>query len=310
MDLIVFAGTSEGRRLYDFCAERRIDALFCVATDYGRETLCAPSGVSSAGSSAGGDAEPSDHQHMRELCKPKIRVGRMEAKDMETLFRTENPRLVIDATHPYAVQATENIQAAVERYVRAEGAEKQLYCRVRRETREREEASAESSVERFADMAQAIDYLNGTRGNVLVATGSREMDTLCKLDAYAERAYVRILPNPDILQAFLDRGFPPGHMICMQGPFTEELNLALMRQCGIRYLLTKQSGAAGGYPEKRRAAQEAGVKLLVLQPPREDAAGCSVEEAQEMILERLAPRGAGGSMRESAAEHTGRKRRL
>ena len=38
-DVIVFAGTSEGRQLYGFCADKGIDALFCVATDYGREVL-------------------------------------------------------------------------------------------------------------------------------------------------------------------------------------------------------------------------------------------------------------------------------
>lgn len=266
MNLIVFAGTSEGRQLYEFCAGHGIEAVFCVATDYGREVL-----------PAGND----------KLCKLKIRVGRMERGDMEEFFRREKPCLIIDATHPYAARATENIRAAARRYARSAGIDGEVYCRVRRET---EAVREETGAEYFADMAQAAARLDETEGRILVTTGSREMDVLCKLKNYAERVYVRILPNPEILRAFLDRGFLPDHMICMQGPFTEETNLALLRQFGIRCLLTKRSGAAGGYAEKCRAAQAAGVSLFVVLPPGEDAAGCSVEEAQERILRCLRER--------------------
>lgn len=269
-DVIVFAGTSEGRRLYGFCADKGIDALFCVATDYGREVL---------------DSEETDRCkrteefHDIKLCKLKIHTGRMTKEEMEALFLREKPRLVIDATHPYAAQATEHIRGAAERYGKAQNMEEQVYCRVLRQLQE--SAMPDSSA--FADMARAVAYLNSTEGSILVTTGSKGMDELCKLKDYAKRAYVRILPNPDILRQYLDRGFPAGHMICMQGPFTEEMNRAVMEQYNIRYLLTKQSGAAGGYPEKCRAAQAVGVELVTVLPPKETE-GCSVEEAEELII--------------------------
>ena len=37
---IIFAGTSEGRLLYEFCEQHQIGAVFCVATEYGKEMLC------------------------------------------------------------------------------------------------------------------------------------------------------------------------------------------------------------------------------------------------------------------------------
>ena len=289
-DLIVFAGTSEGRLLYDFCAEHKMAALFCVATDYGRETL-ETRNVERCRAAETWNVEPDRASGTRndKLCKlehrPEIRTGRLDREEMAALFRREQPRLVIDATHPYAVLATENIRAAALRYAKEAGSGEDVYCRVRRETGAA--AAEERGAERFADMARAVAYLNGTRGNVLVTTGSKDVDELCKLKDYAGRAYVRILPHPEILRCFLDRGFAPAHMLCMQGPFTEETNLALLRQYDIRYLLTKRSGAAGGYPEKCRAAQVAGVKLLVVLPPDEDGEGCSVEEARELIRRRL-----------------------
>ncbi len=257
--LIVFGGTSEGRQLYDFCAERGIPALFCVATDYGYEVL-----------------------HKDRAGRPEVRVGRLTQEEMTALFRAEKPRLVIDATHPYAVQATAHIQGALRRYVPASGTAEPLYCRVGRELGG--PAAADAAV--CADMAQAVAYLNGTEGRILVTTGSKEIEILCKLNNYAERAYVRILPDPDVLKRFLDRGFPAGHMLCMQGPFTEAVNRALLEQYDIRYLLTKQSGKAGGYEEKCRAAEAAGVQPVVILPP-DDTAGCSIEEAQELILRRF-----------------------
>ena len=40
----------------------------------------------------------------------KIRAGRLDEEEMEALIRRENASLVIDATHPYADQATANIR--------------------------------------------------------------------------------------------------------------------------------------------------------------------------------------------------------
>ncbi len=42
----------------------------------------------------------------------------------------------------------------------------------------------------------------------------------------------------------------------MQGTFSYALNRALMEQFAIRFLVTKDGGAAGGFEEKARAAQD------------------------------------------------------
>nr|MDE7284090.1 precorrin-6y C5,15-methyltransferase (decarboxylating) subunit CbiE [Lachnospiraceae bacterium] len=55
----------------------------------------------------------------------------------------------------------------------------------------------------------------------------------------------------------------------MQGPFTEEMNEAIIRQYEISCLVTKESGVPGGYQEKINAAKNTGVKVFVI--------GCSEE---------------------------------
>ena len=67
-----------------------ISHCVCVATDYGREV-------------------------MEKTCFEDVRVGRMDREDMVRFFKeNDSPgeTLVIDATHPYAREATENIRSA------------------------------------------------------------------------------------------------------------------------------------------------------------------------------------------------------
>lgn len=297
-DVIVFAGTSEGRRLYDFCAIRQIDALFSVATEYGREVLRKQ------------ETWGEGHVEEYELCKPTVRTGRLSQEEMARLFIMEKPYMVIDATHPYAVEATAQIRTAVQRYRQEAGIGETVYYRVLRRlsegegTEAHEEAAATLSgshktigktgekpwIRLVEDMPAAVAYLNRTNGNILATTGSKQIDELCKLDGFSQRIYIRILPNPDMLRKCLDRGFMASHMICMQGPFTQEMNEAVMRQYGIRYLLTKQSGLAGGYWEKCRAAQAVGAEVVAISPP-EEAEGYSVEEVEQMIGGRFGRHG-------------------
>lgn len=266
-DVIVFAGTSEGRQLYDFCADRQIEALFSVATEYGRDVLI---DRTSQIDTDNDNIDPG----------VEIAVGRLSQEEMTALFLRENPCIVVDATHPYAVEATANIQSAVEHYRQAAHIEGQVYYRVLRRL---SESIEEKDMIFIPYMSQAVEYLNHTEGNILVTTGSKQINELCKLKEYDRRVFLRILPSPDMLRTCLDSGFPASHMICMQGPFTEELNAAVMRQYNIRYLLTKQSGIAGGFPEKCRAAQAVGAKLVVLTPPSEQE-GVSVAEMKQIIF--------------------------
>ena len=75
-------------------------------------------------------------------------------------------------------------------------------------------------------------------------------------------------------------GIPRRNIVAMQGPFSTDLNAALLRQKDIRFFVTKDGGPAGGFPEKAEAAAQAGVPLLVIAPPEEE--GLSVEEFLEV----------------------------
>jgi precorrin-6Y C5,15-methyltransferase (decarboxylating)/precorrin-6A/cobalt-precorrin-6A reductase len=136
----------------------------------------------------------------------------------------------------------------------------------------------------FPDMDALIGWLNGTTGTVFSALGAKEAAKLATVSNYRERVWLRILPAPEGLAACLDAGFPAHHIICMQGPFPRELNAAMFKAAGACVLLTKESGAAGGFDEKRAAARECGMTVAVLARPRQND-GLTLRELVQRIRE-------------------------
>ena len=88
----------------------------------------------------------------------------------------------------------------------------------------------------------------------------------------------------DSLERCIALGFPPKNIICMQGPFSKEMNVATVHQYHISVLVTKDTGGYGGFREKAEAAREAGCELLVVERPRQEE-GLSLETVQQRLLE-------------------------
>ena len=72
------------------------------------------------------------------------------------------------------------------------------------------------------------------------------------------------------------------NLICMQGPFSAEMNACMMRECGASYLVTKISGKNGGFEEKIEAARRVGARVIAVLPP-ESRSGISMRDAEDVI---------------------------
>ena len=253
-NILIFAGTTEGRQLAEYAVKKGIPCIVSAATEYGEELL-------------ENDLQLRKEKHK----KSELRVihGRMDQQEMEAFFEKEQVGLVIDATHPFAVIVTENIQRACKN----SGIE-YLRC-----LRTNAIAKSDSSVVCVNSVEEAVDYLEQTQGNILITTGSKELDKYTRLTNYKERCYARVLSVlPSVMQS-IDLGFSGKHLIAMQGPFSREMNLALLHQTEAKYFVTKESGKNGGFAEKLEAAEQAGAVLLVIGRPIEE--GLSVEEAEQ-----------------------------
>ncbi|MDO5538483.1 MAG: precorrin-6A reductase [Eubacteriales bacterium] len=260
--LIIFAGTTEGRELAEFLSRRQIPSLVCVATEYGGQLL-------GENEYREVSSRRLDQEEMCRLFEQKTAGGREDGKD--------NELLVVDATHPYAAVVSENIKAACEKT----GAE---YVRLLRPGEkildDSDDAVCVSSVE------EAVEFLKGTQGNVLVTTGSKELAKFTLLDDYQERIFARVLSTPEVAAACAQLGFTGRHLICMQGPFSEEMNTAMLRQFGAKWLVTKESGKTGGFGEKIRAARIAGAKVVLIGRPGEEK-GRSLSQVKSYLAEKI-----------------------
>lgn len=247
--LCVFAGTTEGRRLVELLADAPVEVTACVATEYG-EALLTP----------------------RERLTVSHR--RLTEEEMEALLAQERFDLVVDATHPYAAEVTENIARAC----RGVGVE---YLRLLREA----DALPEGAVY-FPDTEAAVNWLAETEGNILLTTGSKELAKYAALPGFARRVYARVLPMEASLSACRAAGLGPDRIIAMQGPFSREMNAALLGAVSAKYLVTKDTGGTGGFGEKAAAARDAGAVLIVVGRPAQRE-GLGFEETASLLCRRF-----------------------
>lgn len=271
----IFGGTTEGRLLAEYCSREKIEAWVSVASEYGEELLQEELMES-------GKAGNPDLNHNTCLAKKslknvqassviKVLRGRMDRYQMEEFIRNQGIHLVIDATHPHARLVSEEIQEAcgrtgvrLERCLRAEG----------------EQNKARDWVE-VDSIQEAVSFLSSVSGVIFVTTGSKELEALCQIPDYQKRVYARVLPTSNVLKKCEKLGITGSHLIAMQGPFSTEMNTLFLRQTKAEWLLTKDSGRAGGFQEKVEAARENGTRVVVIRRPEED--GISLEEAMEVL---------------------------
>lgn len=132
----MFSGTTEGRRFSKKLAELGVAVTVCVATPLGAEEQGEMAGIT-------------------------VHAGRLQPDAMAALLAGAD--LCVDATHPYAVDATRNIRAAAV----------QAGVEYRRLLRAQSPLPPGCAV--FETAAQAAEYLAGTEGNILLATGAKEL---------------------------------------------------------------------------------------------------------------------------------------
>ena len=245
--VIVFAGTTEGYEISRFLSENQLPVLACVATEYGSKSL-------------------------QENSCLHVQAGRLDEQQMRDLFFREKPELVLDATHPYAAEVTQNIRKACEETGVS-------YTRILRTGSEQQNAVY------VRDAKEAAEYLEGTEGNVLLTTGSKELAVFTSVSDYNKRLFARVLSLPSVIESCQALGFEGRNLIAMQGPFSKELNQAMLEQYQCKYLVTKDSGKAGGFLEKIQAAEALGVTAVIIGRPLAEE-GLSLKECRHMLIER------------------------
>ncbi len=251
-DVIIFGGTTEGRLLAEYAHENQVCALVSVASEYGSSLL-------------------PDSPWVRS------RSGRLDEEQMKLLFSREAPKLVLDATHPHAALVSETVKQAC--------AAMGICClRVLREGTQEESSGAAARIYRAETVREAAKLLKKDRAPVLLTTGSKELNIFVEELGGTERIYARVLPDARVLENCKELGLKGHQLIAMQGPFSVEMNCALIHMTGAGWLVTKESGTNSGYEEKLQAASQCGIPAIVIRKPSQEQ-GVSLEQARERMLQ-------------------------
>lgn len=245
--VVVFGGTTEGRLIAEELYNKGLLSVVCVATEYGETFLSN---------------------------QDKVRVGRLDVKEMTELLSSVNPTLVVDATHPYATLVTSNIIEACKNTG-------YKYIRVSRDS----ESFDEAGIYEFSELSGMIEWLNQEEGNIFSTLGVKEISALTAISDYKKRVFVRVLPVKSSMEECASAGFDEEHIIAAMGPFSYEQNIKMMNETSAKILLTKESGKAGGFLEKIRAARDCDLKIAILKRPAENktVALADVEELLSAI---------------------------
>lgn len=205
------------------------------------------------------------------------RSGPLVESRMVELIREKDITALVDAAHPYAASVHDTISRV--------SAQLNIACFIFRRPVELEAEEGDQKGITFAENhAEAARYAFAEGCPVLLTTGSRN---LIPYAAEARRTgiplAVRVLDSPESLAACRDAGIPDGMVIAGRGPFSVDENIAVIHQFNIGTIVTKDSGRAGGFSEKRTAARISGCRLIVVRRPAASAAGPIFEAISSLV---------------------------
>lgn len=267
--VLIYAGTTEGRELAQELARERIYCDISVATEYGRQIM--------------------DEKISPYIC---ILQGRMTAEQMRLKCENERYLAVVDATHPFATEVSVNILESLKGldipYFRL-GREKIPGEEGERQAGERQTGEQQAEEQNymarkyFQNTAACVEALKKTEGKIFLTTGSKELSAFCREETIRKRLVVRVLPGMESLQECVRNGLEGRQIIAMQGPFSKEMNLAMIRQYQASVLVTKESGKTGGEDTKLAAAGEAQISSYIILRPDEKTPVMDMDEVLEQL---------------------------
>lgn len=228
--ILIFGGTSETHELCDFLQANKVDFRLSVATEYGRNTF--------------------------EKYTDKMQVSRLDEQAIFSFIEKEQIDTIVDLTHPYAANISQNAifasQKAGIRYLRYE----------RRSLLEQDTILREA-----ASHQQARQIAESIGKRPFLAVGSNFAGVYIVSEKF-EKAYIRVLPKSEIIKKCEDLGYDYSCIVAMQGPFSKEINIEMLRLAKADMMITKESGNAGGFLEKYLACKELNIPLIVVERPQ------------------------------------------
>ncbi len=222
---MIFGGTAEAREMAQIQRRRGRQVVVSVTSEYERGLF--PPGT---------------------LCH----VGRLDGPAMLQYIREVAPHRVVDATHPYAVVGSQNIQRCT----------LQLGIPCERVKFINLDTAWRDAVEWVCTPEEVMHALKRDSCNVLLGVGAQDMSGY-HLTSDLSRLYPRIDPTPEAVAICRDMGFPAENIIAMRGPFSRTLTMALFDEKNIGAVVVADATNSSYLYEMVIPALERGVHVIM-----------------------------------------------
>lgn len=251
--MLILGGTSDALNLADELYRICPRLVYSTATEYGDFTAS-----------------------KRLQCKRVY--GRKNKEELAELLIKKNVKMLIDATHPFAVNVSENAINVCEslgiEYIRYERPSKIFTA---------------DSILFFQNYEEAGRYVEDLEGKIFITTGTNDIEKILCQISEKNRVVARVLSVSQSILKLESLGLKAENIIAMKGPFSEEMNYIMFKESDAKILICKDSGISSGYEEKIQAAKRLNMKILVLKRPdiiypnKFD----SIEEIQKYVINRI-----------------------
>jgi len=236
----IIGGTKDSRDIFEKLIEKTDRSiLVSTATEYGGKLL--------------EEYIEKNNNDKREL---KVVSERLSEEQMKELIKKENINLIVDASHPYAINVSNFI-------IKVTDEMNVKYMRFERKMLD----YGNENIEKFDSLEEVNEFVKRLEGkNILSTLGSNNLKDIKEMGE-KNNLYVRMLPTADSIKKAEELGYLPSRIIAIQGPISKILNKAMLETYKIDYLITKESGTTGGEQEKIEACRECGTTVLVIKRP-------------------------------------------
>lgn len=231
--IFLLAGTSDARELGLMLQQEGYDLVTSVVTENAGEVM---------------------KQHGL-----RVLVGRLDAEQLISVVSENEASIIVDATHPFAEEASKNAMAAASQL-------EIPYIRFERKSFE----GQDSLITEVASYEEAAVLAANRGGVVMLTTGSKTLQVFAKhlLPLENVRMIARMLPRKDNMEKCEQLGVEQKNIVAIQGPFSKQLNQALYMQYNVTQVVTKESGKVGSVDEKVEAAKELGIPIIMIARPK------------------------------------------
>jgi len=191
----------------------------------------------------------------------EIIVGRLGVKEISDLLEVNGIDLLVDATHPFASKASLSAIKSANKsdvnYIRFE--------RPSIKIPDHEQVYQLSSFQEAADLAMEI-VNNKNNGRIMHLAGVSTLQYMIKV-INPRLIVARVLPVVYSIKKCIEFGIPGENIVAMQGTFSKEFNMALMKEYAVVLVVTKESGEIGGTISKISAAIELKIPIIIVKRP-------------------------------------------